>query len=201
MKKSTDGGQTWGKLQIVYGESTPSHLVTIGNPSPIALHTVPGKVVLIACRNNAEVLQLESQDFGASWTNATYITSQAKRANWTWIATGPPTGLQLTSGRLLIPADHMSPGWGSHAMLSDDGGKTWTLSNSMTGLGGNECQAARCANGSLIMNQRTQAGIRQFSWSDDDGTTVSRRDSDAFFQLLFPNDAKLIVVIARVGLF
>lgn len=172
MKRSTDGGATWGKMQVVYGESTPSKQVTIGNPSPIALHTVVGKVVLVACRNNADVLQLESDDFGATWSNATYITDQAKGPGWTWIATGPPSGLQLKSGRLLISADHMDPGWGSHSMYSDDEGKSWKLSNSMVGLGGNECQAARCANGSLIMNQRTKDSIRQFSWSNDDGATV-----------------------------
>jgi len=174
MKKSNDGGCTWGKMQKVYGESTTAKMVTIGNPSPIAVHTQPGMIMLVACRENKEVLQLLSYDAGVTWSNATYITAQAMQPDWTWIATGPPTGLQLKSGRLLIAADHMNNGgknWGSHSMYSDDMGKSWQLSNTMNGAGGNECQAVVCANGSLIMNQRTRGGVRQFSWSHDNGTT------------------------------
>ena len=53
------------------------------------------------------------------------------------------TGLLLESGRILIASDHMAGAqkeWGSHAMLSDDNGKSWALSNDMEG--GNECQAS-----------------------------------------------------------
>lgn len=119
MKKSADDGASWSSMQVVHGESRPGHLVTIGNPSPIAVHTKPGMIVLVACRNNAEVLQLVSLDDGATWGNATYITAQAKLPGWSWIATGPPSGLQLANGRLLISADHFSNGgkdWGSHSM-------------------------------------------------------------------------------------
>ena len=36
---------------------------------------------------------------------------------------GPPQGLELPSGRLLVAADHIGKGgvWGSHSMFSDDG--------------------------------------------------------------------------------
>ena len=178
MKRSRDGGGTWGAMTVVYGESTPAKHVTIGNPAPVVLHSEPGTIVLVACRENKAVLSLRSTDNGATWpANATDVSAQAMGAGWSWIATGPPAGQQLESGRLLIAADHYLGGgsdWGSHAMFSDDGGASWSLSNDMVGPGGgNECQAARAPNGSLIMNQRTKLGFRQFSWSDDNGTSWS----------------------------
>ena len=33
------------QFEVVRSESTPKKHVTIGNPSPIALHTQPGKVI------------------------------------------------------------------------------------------------------------------------------------------------------------
>ena len=53
---------------------------------------------------------LTSKDAGHTWSNATYITAQATVKTWSWIATGPPQGLQLPSGRLLISADHIIGG-------------------------------------------------------------------------------------------
>jgi hypothetical protein len=53
--------------------------------------------------------------------------------SWTWVGTGPPAGIQLSSGRLLIPAYHSSTpdddGEFStgHTMYSDDRGQTWKL--------------------------------------------------------------------------
>jgi hypothetical protein len=64
MKRSTDSGKTWLPLQRVYGESNATHSVTIGNPSPIALHTNAGHIVMVACRENHEVLTITSTDYG-----------------------------------------------------------------------------------------------------------------------------------------
>ena len=187
MKRSTDAGKTWSPLLKVYGESTPSHSVTIGNPSPIALHTHPGTIVLVACRENREVLKVTSEDYGHTWSNATYITEQATRKNWTWVATGPPQGLQLASGRLFVAADHYAGhavAWGSQSLYSDDLGESWHLSAAINGEGGNECQAARTANGSLLMNMRTRNGYRQFAWSSDDGSTWSAPITSPFYNSL-----------------
>jgi hypothetical protein len=138
MKRSTDSGKTWASVQKVYGESNSTHSVTIGNPSPIALHTTPGHIVMVACRENNEVLTLSSTDYGHTWSNATYVTEQVKLKNWTWVATGPPQGLQLESGRLFIAADHYAgkgADWGSHSMYSDDLGQSWHISASIDGDG------------------------------------------------------------------
>merc|ERR1712166_6518 len=186
MKRSSDDGETWSQLQKVYGESNSTHSVTIGNPSPIALHTAPGHIVLVACRENHEVLTVSSTDYGHTWSKATYITEQVTMKNWTWVATGPPQGLQLEGGRLFIAADHYAgtgSDWGSHSMYSDDLGTTWQISASIDG--GNECQAARAPNGSLVMNMRTRGGVRQFAWSDDDGSTWSAPVTSPFNDLRY----------------
>ena len=179
VKRSSDNGQTWGPMEKVYGESTDNKSVCIGNPAPIGRKD--GTVVLVACRDNSDVLVIHSNPLATSWGNATYITPQVKAPAWTWVATGPPQGLELPSGRLLVAADHIGKGgvWGSHAMFSDDGGVSWQISSSSGAAGrpgknwsgpltnGNECQVAVAPNHSLIMNMRTKTGVRQFSWSLD----------------------------------
>jgi len=183
MKRSTDNGQTWEPMVIVYSESSKNKSVTMGNPSPIAFSaksSKAGDVILIACRDNKEVVQLYGTNGGMNWTTtAREISSMAVKPQWTWIATGPPQGLQLDSGRLIISADHIDPNnTASHSMYSDDNGDTWHLSNDM--VKGNECQAAVTKNGSLIMNQRTIYSERQFSWSMDDGETWTLPTSAPF---------------------
>jgi len=174
MKKSSDNGATWTEMKVIYSESKPGENVCIGNPSPIAVNSIPGKVVLVACRDNKEVIVLTTLDSGATWGKPREISKQVMQSNWSWVATGPPQGLELSEGgRLLVAGDHAIDGagshWGSHAMFSDDGGINWSISDLMAG--GNECQAARVNETSLIMNMRTAIGVRQFSWSHDNGTT------------------------------
>lgn len=167
--------------------------VCIGNPAPIGRSD--GSVVLVACRNNKEVLVLKSNVGATAWSNVTYITKQVVAPRWSWVATGPPQGLELSSGRLVVAADHIDShwGWGSHSMFSDDGGENWRISsgNGAVGppgtnwsgplAGGNECQIAPAPNGSLLMNMRTQSGVRQFSWSVDGSAERWTRPTTAPF--------------------
>ena len=93
----------------------------IGNPAPVALHTTPGKVVLVFCRNNKDVLVTTSLDFGQTWDKPRALPaaspSWGKNGTWPWYATGPPQGLQLPSGRLLVAADHRGFPAGNHALV------------------------------------------------------------------------------------
>ncbi len=57
------------------------------------------------------------------------ITKNVKKDNWTWYATGPGRGIQISKGkhkgRLVIPANHIVAGTKknySHVIYSDDGG-------------------------------------------------------------------------------
>ena len=126
-KASHDGGATWGSLMLVRSETTPASRVTIGNPAPVSLG---GATVLLPfCRDNLEAAVLLSEDGGSTYTLLSNITWPGH--SWTWVATGPPGSLQLPSGRIVVPSNHVAQGDkapSSHAFLSDDGGHSWSLS-------------------------------------------------------------------------
>ncbi len=187
VKTSTDAGASWGALRVVHSESSssPQKFVTIGNPAPVVVDSVPGKVVLVFCRNNAQVLSMASLDFGQTWSTPKLLTAanpkHGANGSWPWVATGPPQGMQLPNGRLIIGSDHRGfPASNhalvySHAMYSDDLGDSWQLSDSIAG--GNECQVALLPNGtaghpdgSLLIHMRNPRGQRLVSWSTDSGT-------------------------------
>ena len=96
-------------------------------------------------------------------------------------AQGPPTSIQLPSGRIIVPtafcynggpgrcASKVPGDWFAAVMYSDDLGASFSISNKE--IGGNECQAAPLSNGSLILNQRTRGPQRQLSYSYNNGAT------------------------------
>ncbi|MBI3466077.1 MAG: exo-alpha-sialidase, partial [Planctomycetes bacterium] len=111
LKRSFDGGQTWGPMQVV-ADDGPN---TIGNPCPVVDRRT-GTIWLPLTRNAGEDTQRQieagtsresrtvwmtrSTDDGATWGRLVEITSSVKAPDWTWYATGPGCGIQLTSGRL-----------------------------------------------------------------------------------------------------
>ena len=118
-----------------------------------------------------------SDDDGLTWAKPVEITKDVKKPGWTWYATGPGVGIQLKSGRLLIPCDSKSDGGKvreSHVILSDDGGRSWKLGG-VVGPGCNECQAVELSDGSVMLNMRTYMGNnrRLVAVSKDGGETFS----------------------------
>eukprot|EP01051_Picozoa_sp_SAG22_P000052 SAG22_NODE_1_length_62449_cov_158.689270_52_plen_929_part_00 len=172
-RTSDSAGRTWGPVCKLYSE--PHN--TIGNPSPVLDAKHPGTIVLTFCRNNLDVLVLRSTDAGSSWdSKPTDISKTVVKPAWHWVATGPPAGVQLDSGRMVVCADH-EPGnggsvIGSHAMYSDDFGHSWNLSADDL-PNGDECSIAPAPNGTLLMNMRTAQERRQFSVSTSDGVSWS----------------------------
>lgn len=177
-KTSADNGATWSPLRLMWSNSTAAEHVTIGNPSPIVSG---GEVVMVFCRNNREVLVMRSPD-GIVWgTEPVDITASALGRNWTtsgvnWVATGPPQGLVLPSGRILVQANFKGGAVGNanvgFAIISDDAGGTWRPSATSV-MGCNEGQIAIAPNGSLLMNCRTAGYHRLLSYSDDSGESWS----------------------------
>lgn len=181
LKRSTDGARTWSSQVIVYEEGDTAK-ITIGNPCPVVDRTT-GVIWLPFCRDNKAVLITSSADEGLTWTPPVDISSAVMQPNWSWVATGPGIGIQLTrgkhQGRLVIPCDHRidHPGgnreWNSHMMFSDDAGKTWQIGKPIQ-TGGNECQVIERADGSLLVNTRMQGefqGFRGIATSQDGGVT------------------------------
>ena len=194
-RRSTDGGKTWSKLQVLWNEG-PN---TAGNPCPV-VDTSNGRIWLPMTWNNGKDPQRKiqnktsidtrrvfitfSDDDGQTWAKPKEITKQAKRKDWTWYATGPGNGIQIQrgkhKGRLVIPCDHNVIVGGknrrrSHCLYSDDHGKSWKISESLDD-NTNECTVAELSDGRLMLNMRSYHGQnrRAVSYSKDGGHSWSK---------------------------
>ncbi|MFJ5260367.1 exo-alpha-sialidase [Streptomyces sp. NPDC088387] len=145
LKRSTDGGRTWGPLQVVTEGAGDTH----GNPSPL-VDRETGRVLLAQTHNpgrtdsaSCEIpcprtpyLQ-HSDDDGRTWSAPRDLSEQIQPADWnSWYATGPVHGIQLTgayAGRLVFGVNtetwNGSRVTANHAALivSDDGGANWRV--------------------------------------------------------------------------
>ena len=192
MKRSADGGKTWSDMKVIADHGP--HV--IGNPCPVvdkatATLWMPltrnrgdepeGRIMKGGTREPRTVWLMKSADDGHTWTEPANISDTTRAAHWRWYATGPGVGIQLErgphKGRLLIPCDHSDHDYGkhpyrSHAIFSDDGGKTWRHSPGI-GERTNECQAVELADGSVLMNMRSYHGKhrRAVAVSTDGGAT------------------------------
>lgn len=192
LKRSTDGGMTWSDTQVIADLGAD----TIGNPAPV-VDRRGGAIHLLLTRNAGHVTEKQiiertvpatrtvwvttSIDGGRTWPPPREITSAVKPSDWTWYATGPCNGIQLRSGRLLIPCDHVRSDksmW-SHVIYSDDRGRTWKLGGSV-GPQCNESTVAELRDGTLLLNMRSYAGKnrRAVSRSRDAGLTWTPPELD-----------------------
>ncbi len=166
MRKSHDNGTTWSPLIVLVDEGAE----TVGNPCPV-LDEHTGTIFLPYCLNNDRAFIINSTDHGETWSQPREITSQVKVPGWNWYAFGPTHGIQLSTGRLVIPSDHTTPdSWHSHVIYSDDHGASWAIGGSVKG--GSESTVVEAANGSLYLNMRAHQHNRRISaWSNDGGIT------------------------------
>jgi sialidase-1 len=146
LKRSTDGGRTWGPLQVVSEGAGDTH----GNPAPL-VDRGTGRVLLAETYNPGRTnggncrapcvrtphLQY-SDDDGRTWSAPRDLSDEllaAQRSSW--YATGPVHGIQLGhgphAGRLVFGVNAET--WdgsrvtANHAALvvSDDGGEHWRV--------------------------------------------------------------------------
>jgi sialidase-1 len=204
LRRSVDGGRTFGEVQVV---ATQEGWVC-GNPAPVQdRDTRAGcaRVWLLFCKNlehGDETMICEgkaprtvwvthSDDEGATWAEPQEITDAVKPESWSWYATGPCHGIQLRSGRLLIPCDHIvlkdknrQDPHHSHVLISDDHGATWRIGG-ITDEGTNESTAMETTDGWVYLNCRNKRSLegggayRAVAWSQDGGETFSPIVHDA----------------------
>ncbi|WP_417383907.1 sialidase family protein [Gimesia sp.] len=194
LKRSQDKGKTWSDLSVIWNDGEN----TCGNPCPVVDQST-GRIWLPLTWNHGKdhanqirdqsgqdtrrVYMSYSDDDGVTWKQPYEVTESTKKPEWTWYATGPGNGIQLTQGkfkgRLVIPCDHNVTQQGkvirrAHAIFSDDHGKTWEFSKPI-GEKTNECAVVELADGRLLMNMRSYHGKnrRAIAFSDDGGMTWS----------------------------
>ncbi|MEV5974189.1 sialidase family protein [Streptomyces sp. NPDC051921] len=198
LRRSTDGGCTWGPASVVAAGRGD----TRGNPAPV-VDPASGDVVLLSSGNAGAVTESmvlrglstaargrrvyvqRSTDDGRTFSAPRDITFSAKRDDWRWYATGPGHAIALThgryAGRLVVPANHSAappPGspdtgrepryYGAHALLSDDGGRAWRI-----GYVDEEYEGAVNANESTVAE--LPDGRLCFNARDQHGTAPGNR--------------------------
>jgi sialidase-1 len=191
LRRSFDNGKSWLPVQVVADMDGD----TIGNPAPVIERTT-GTILLLLTRNpgslnEAQIVQgngqrtvwiTRSRDDGASWSAPVEITAQVKRPDWTWYATGPGNGIQLRSGRIVIPCDHNRREGNerhSHVIYSDDRGETWHIGG-IAADKTNESAVVELKSGVLLLNMRSYHGRnrRAVQRSQDGGLTWSPLEFD-----------------------
>ncbi|MER5790152.1 sialidase family protein [Streptomyces sp. NPDC001980] len=202
LKRSGDGGRTWGPLQVAASNGTD----LAGNPAPVVLDT--GRILLVHVRSAASATEdailrgkvsdadgrrvwvQHSDDDGVTWSAPVEITQSVKKAGWRWYATTPGHAIQLRSGRVVVAANHTLPPTGTdngtegkynsgHCLLSDDHGATWYLGyldeNTDGYINVNETTAAELPDGRVYFNTRNDSpapGNRADAHSADGGRTL-----------------------------
>ena len=198
VKRSEDGGKTWSPMQMVWNDSNN----TCGNPAPV-IDQATGKIVLLSTWNlgtdhekdiiagtskdTRRVFFLASNDDGVNWSPASQITDNVKKPNWSWYATGPGRGIQISKGkykgRMVVPSNHITADTKqnySHAIYSDDMGNSWKLGGITPQDSVNESTVAELSNGRLLLNMRnaSKKRVRQTAISKNGGESWSNIKAD-----------------------
>jgi sialidase-1 len=202
LKRSTDGGRTWGPLTVA--ATNGSNIA--GNPAPVVLDT--GRILLVYVRASGTATEKDillgnvsaadgrrvwvrhSDDDGLTWSSSVEITAQVKNPEWRWYATTPGHAIQLSTGRIVVAANHTIPPTGAdlgnearynsgHCLLSDDHGATWRIGyideNTNGYINVNETTAAELPDGRVYFNTRNDSpspGNRADAHSTDGGQTL-----------------------------
>ncbi len=178
VRRSFDGGKTFQPTQVIHEEGGEAK-ITIGNPCPVVDTT--GTIHLLFARNNRRAFHIKSTDDGATFSSPVEITEAFRGFDefpWTRLATGPVHGILTRKGRMVVPVwinDKICRNYRSAVIYSDDNGSTWTAGGIVQPLKDcNECTVVEAADGSLLLNMRTQGKkprARAVAVSHDGGVT------------------------------
>ncbi|WP_410611639.1 sialidase family protein [Amycolatopsis sp. lyj-109] len=193
MKRSTDGGKSWGELNTVitaFGDVK-------GNPAPIV---IPGsnRIVLLStmeCFTSPDCGRVPrvsiSDNNGATWSAPKTLTTELGFSTAPkWLATGPSHGIVLTrgahAGRLVAGMGYSNVG---ALIYSDDKGSTWHLGAkdqpSSSAMNPQEISVTELADGRIYTAARNHANSGKcdnggtqnhaFAISSDGGASFSQK--------------------------
>lgn len=145
LRRSIDGGKTWSDQKKIAHSATriegnPTKAKggereqTVNNPVAI-VDSQSGNIEFLYCVNYARCFSMHSTDDGITWSAPIEITTafEPLRSSYDWkvIATGPGHGVQIASGRLVVPIWLAYGKAGDHhpsaaaTIYSDDYGRSW----------------------------------------------------------------------------
>jgi sialidase-1 len=197
--RSEDSGKTWSQprsLGKLPGEERQNPAarrpataggITNNNPFWIADQKT-GAVHLIVCQEYMRCFYARSDDDGKTFSTPVEITSAfepfRQHYDWKVLATGPGHGVQLPSGRLIVPV-WLSTASGPSAhrpsvittIYSDDHGESWKCGDIVANekdplVNPSESVAVALAGGGVLLNIRSEADQnRRAIASSPDGAT------------------------------
>lgn len=197
----------WGPLKPLMEATLPGHRTM--NPCPVweqksgcvylfficVRNHVTERQQILSGRNAARLCFVCSQDAGCSWSEVRDLTEDvigSELKHWATFAVGPGHGIQLQSGRLVIPAyAYYFPyrflcfplpcKTRPHSLMiySDDLGETWHHGKLIRPLVTVECQVAevtrKAAHPVLYCSARTPNRCRAEALSTDHGECFQRQ--------------------------
>uniref|UniRef100_A0A6J0TKM1 exo-alpha-sialidase n=1 Tax=Pogona vitticeps TaxID=103695 RepID=A0A6J0TKM1_9SAUR len=203
MRRGQKAGKTvkWGPMAPLETATLPGHRTM--NPCPVYERNSRTVFLFFICvesrvteqqqiskgENAARLCYILSRNGGRTWSPVTDVTERAITDNlrkWATFAVGPGHGLQLSSGRLVIPAyayfihrrclGRSFRCWTKpHCFTfhSDDGGKNWTQGQLLKTFQTSECQVAELTGRDnrpvLYCNARSPDRYRIEAFSTDGG--------------------------------
>lgn len=208
MRRSTDDGRTWSEPKTVLQVDNPkpknpmSLRLKSTNPDHVTYNNavlIPdrdGTVHAVFCLEYMRAFSARSSDDGLTWSKPVEITRtfETFRSKYDWkvLAAGPNHGVQLRSGRLVVPV-WISTGTGGNAhrpsvtatIYSDDAGKTWkagdiAVPDTPEWINPNEAIALELTDGRMMLNVRNESKThrRLVTYSKDGATGWSTPQFD-----------------------
>jgi len=228
LSRSTDGGRTWEPVRTIIDMGTwgdlPEELNGCSDPGIVVddrTGTIHGFAVWMHGKGGkhqwtddgsepgfeigraAQFVAVHSDDDGITWSEPENLTRSLKEESWWLLAPAPQQGFTRPDGTLVMPVQGRSGGGRLETfatiMTSIDHGRSWRVA-APGYTGGNECQAAELADGSIMLNVRSdRQRFRGVAVSADLGATWSRHPtSDG--TLIEPNcNGSLRAVTLRDG--
>ncbi|MCC6863152.1 MAG: exo-alpha-sialidase, partial [Bryobacterales bacterium] len=180
LSRSTDGGRTWEPPRVImdmgeYG-GLPQEQNGCSDPG-IIVDQKTGEIFVFAVwmwgkpgkhqwngdgsepgfeiGKSAQLLMVRSRDGGLTWSRPENLTRTLKKREWWLLAPSPQQGINLPDGTLVMPVQGRDQKGVPFAtiIVSRDHGAAWTVGTPAFS-GGNECQAARLSDGSIMLNMR-----------------------------------------------
>lgn len=199
LRRSEDGGRTWAPpVRVAHrGPDVPPNVAapksravagkTTNNPVAI-VDRRSGAVHFLYCVEYARCFAMRSDDDGRTFSDPVDVTAtfEAFRPEYDWkvIAVGPGHGVQLESGRLVVPA-WLSLGQGGNGhspsvagtIYSDDAGATWrrgaiAFPATAEHHSPNETAVVQLADGRVMLNSRNPSPAhRRLATTGPDGAS------------------------------